>query len=238
MTASPSPTHFSALPESSSASCLHYSPLQRYPPAVTFFVAIGIVAMGLAWLLVLVVPKVYDYLKRNTVRKRHNLESLRLGEDEKPPSRIPDNRFGFEVIYSIVGLQETDPDQTKRAKVKRTRGGSYISDEFPLEVHKYGGTTYVVGYVSRAHKSVIERDEAGSIELWMRPVLTKGARSVAEVALPRIVSEKSLGLGVWGGACRGSPWNLELKLKSSSGALDTSGPSGQSEGSAGSSSVE
>jgi hypothetical protein len=157
-------------------------------------IAVGVVA--LLWLLIVSSPKIYEWRLRKGERKIHDLQRLRRDEEERSPSQIRDNQYGFEVIFATHGLKERDPDPNNWARIKRTRGsGSYVDHGFPLEVHKYQGTTYIVGFVSDDHKRVVEGNDTGIITLWMRPRWS--ARNVAEVPLTRITEEGSRGLGTW-----------------------------------------
>jgi len=114
------------------------------------------------------------------------------------------------VIYSIQGLRESDPNENKWARIKKSSGTSQpVATQFPLEVHGYNGNTFLVGYISKFAKSILDGTESGEIILWMRRSRKKGRRAtvLVEIPLSRIKDEGSRGLGTWK-----SPYHLFLQL--------------------------
>jgi hypothetical protein len=167
--------------------------------------AIVLSAGATIWLLIVSSPRVYDWYKRRQLRDQLDLRKLSKLEQEKPPSDITDGQYGFDVIYSVHGLKELDPDRNKWARVKRARGTATYVEHYPLEVHRRNGATYVVGFVNASHKRLVNSGASGTITLWMRPL--RRANISIEVPLDRIEWEGSRGDGTWR-----NPWYLELVL--------------------------
>src|ERR1700722_9683207 len=151
-------------------------PRQPRPWTVGAAAFVGFAA--LLALLITLAPKAVEWFQRHRLRKLHGLNQKALDGPELPPSRLhPSSWFGYEVIYSIQGLRESDPNENKWARIKKSSGTSQpVATQFPLEVHGYNGNTFLVGYISKFAKSILDGTESGEIILWMRRSRTKGRR--------------------------------------------------------------
>lgn len=140
-------------------------------------------------------------------RARRASRKLRLvagDEADLSPAKLLDGVYGYEEIFSVAGLRSDE------AKIKpdRTKPDGY---PYPLEIHKFNGEAWLVGYVSPRYKLLAENaTEAGELSLWMRRT---GANNVlVEIPLSRVNGDpKSLGDRSWDSSAK-NIFRLVLKL--------------------------
>jgi hypothetical protein len=160
----------------------------------------SIVISGLATIVVIVAiysPTLrYFYrngreeLERRTLRKRRSLRLVALEEMEQAPTALPDGVYGFEEIFAVAGLRADGP-HANEARIKPDRRKAN-GEPYPLEVHKYAGETWLVGYVEPDQRALAwDTKSVGQVTLWMRR--TDRATALVPVALLRVGPEKSLG---------------------------------------------
>jgi hypothetical protein len=175
------------------------------PSGFVIGAAIVLGVLAALWLVVMSSPRVYEWRKRRQLRERLGLERLDKLQQENSPSEIANGQYGFDVIYSVHGLKELDPDPNNWARLKRARGTATYVGRYPLEIHRRDGKTYLVGFVSDDDKRLLDGTSGGEVKLWMRPLWR--AKTAVEVALERVEREGSRGDGTWR-----NPWRLELLL--------------------------
>jgi hypothetical protein len=123
-------------------------------------------SVTLALIVLLYLPELRRFYRdtreerqRRTRRKQHNLRLVEGDEADLSPALLPDGVFGYEEIFSVSGLRDgrarIKPDRTKPEGVP-----------YPLELHKFEGDTWLVGYVSAKDRDKIHR--GGELNLWMR----------------------------------------------------------------------
>jgi hypothetical protein len=118
---------------------------------------------------------------RARLRRSHALRPLATDEVDSPPGALPSGVFGFEEIFASKGLLGGQA----RLKADGSR--------YPMEVHKFLGEVYVVGFVSDSDLRSLNSDRRGEITLWMRR--QRDARALVEVPTSRVADERSLGDG-------------------------------------------
>jgi hypothetical protein len=140
-------------------------------------------------------------------RARRASRKLRLvtgDEADLSPAELSDRVYGYEEIFSVAGLRSGE------AKIKpdRTRPEGY---PYPLEIHKFDGEAWLVGYVSPRYKLLAENpSEAGELSLWMRR--TKANNVLVEIPLSRVNGDpKSLGDRSWDSSAK-NIFRLVLEL--------------------------
>ena len=95
--------------------------------------------------------------ERRALRRFRKLRVVAGSETDLSPHELPDGIYGFEVVFAVAGIR------SGRARIKPD-GTNPVGVPYPLEVHKFDGETWLVGYVSR--DVTVSGD--GEIELWMR----------------------------------------------------------------------
>jgi hypothetical protein len=140
---------------------------------VVLIVAIYVPTMrGFYW-------NIREELQRQSRRKAHNLRNVAGDEADSSPQDLPDGVYGYEEIFSVMGLRSGDA----RLKPDRTNTVGY---PYPLEVHKFSNDTWLVGYVSREEKQLVDNaTETGQLSLSMRRTKTKGI--LVEIPLSRVI---------------------------------------------------
>lgn len=154
----------------------------------------------LVLILVLYVPTMQRFYRNSREdlqrRERRRLRHLRIvvGEEaDAAPLDLPDGVYGYEEISSVAGLR------SGHAKIKpdRARPDGF---PYPLEIHKYDGEPWLLGYVSHNDKGLAENaSEAGQLTLWMRR--TKANEVLVGIPLGRLIDDgQSLGDRSWDSA--------------------------------------
>jgi hypothetical protein len=148
-------------------------------------------------IVVLYVPALHEFYRvgreqfqRWSLQKRRGLRLVRNNEADTPPSRLPDKVYGYEEIFAVAGLRSWGA-HADAARIKPDRTNKDGSP-YPLEVHKFDGETWLVGYVAPQSRALAETaTESGELILWMRR--TKANHALVEIPLGRVTEEKSLG---------------------------------------------
>jgi hypothetical protein len=131
-----------------------------------------------------------EELERRGLRNRRHLKRVALNEMEQPPSALPDGVYGFDEIFAVAGMRPGGP-KANEARIKPDRRKPN-GDPYPLEVHKYAGETWLVGYVEPDRRSLAENPTStGGLTLWMRR--TDRATELVPVPLSRVGPETSRG---------------------------------------------
>jgi hypothetical protein len=160
----------------------------------------SIVILGLATIVLIVAiysPTLRSFyrngreeLQRRALRRRRSLRLVALNEMEHPPATLPDGVYGFEEIFAVDGLRSDGPNANKSRIKPDPRKAN--GDPYPLEVHKYAGQTWLVGYIDPDQRVLaVDPDSVGQVILWMRR--TDQANVLVPVPLSRVGPEESLG---------------------------------------------
>lgn len=132
--------------------------------------------------------------ERADLRAAHGLRLVHgADETERAPRDVPDGVCGYEEIFAVAGLKNGE------ARLKPDR------NPYPLEVHKFEGETYVVGYCSPTANNSLSSDAECRLTLWMRR--QNPADVLVEVPISRVTGEQSLGTGT-----RRNAFRLDLTL--------------------------
>jgi hypothetical protein len=119
--------------------------------------------------------------QRKARRAKRKLRLVAGEEADNPPAELDDRVYGYEVIFSVKGLRSGEA----RLKPDRTTDDGR---PYPLEIHKFDGEVWLVGYVSPRDKVVAEdAAQAGDLSLWMRR--TRAHAVLVEIPLSRIDGE-------------------------------------------------
>jgi hypothetical protein len=142
--------------------------------------------------------------QRMTRRAGRRLRLVAGDEADESPSQLPDGVYGYEEIFSVHGLK------SDKAKIKPDRTRPEGSP-YPLEIHKFDGELWLVGYVARQDRPLAEdAAEAGELILWMRRTASKD--KLVEIPLSRVFEDRSLGDRSWDSSAK-NLFRLVLELK-------------------------
>lgn len=139
--------------------------------------------------------------ERRKLRRARRLRVVSGVEADMSPYELPDGVFGYEVIFAVAGLRSG----TARIKPDRTNPEGY---PYPLEVHKFNGETWLVGYIA----ANVTEDQDGYIDLWMR----RKTRSdqLVEISLARLEDDgESRGDRSWDSSAK-NIFRLKLNARS------------------------
>ena len=157
-----------------------------------------------------------EELERRSLRSRGGEKLTLVSGDQVdlPPSRLPDGVYGYEEIFGVSGLRSSgEHADAARIKPDRTNPNGF---PYPLEVHKFNGETWLVGYVAPQFESLAKTEtETGPLSLWMRR--TKVNHVLVEIQLSRVdPGEKSLGDRSWDSSAK-NIFRLVLQLSAKAG---------------------
>ena len=175
-------------------------------PAVIVVVAV----LFLLAMFGLFVPPAYrwwvEQRPRAKSRRHQQLRLVRGAEAGKPPSKLDDGVYGYEEIFAVKGMKIGDDSPAKLKPNPFAPDGH----AYPIEVHRHGGETYLVGYVSASDATLLESGAACRVTLWMRRQMgaPTRARWLVEVPLSRITDDRCDGDGSEGSGA----FRLELDL--------------------------
>lgn len=99
--------------------------------------------------------------ERAKSREAKGLHLIDETQIEKHPQELPDGVYGYEELYALHGLLGTE------AKLHSERWKPN-GLPYPLEVRRYAGDTYLVGYVDVADRQKLEGAADAEIHLRMR----------------------------------------------------------------------
>lgn len=146
--------------------------------------------------------------QRDALRASRKLRLVAGDEADLSPTRLPDAVYGYEEIFSVAGLRSVGPyANAARIKPDRTNPEGY---PYPLEVHKFDGEAWLVGYVSPLYKPLADNaTEAGELSLWMRRTAANSV--LVAIPLSRVNNDKSLGDRSWDSSAK-NIFRLVLEL--------------------------
>ena len=152
---------------------------------------LGFVLLTLLIFVPALVASYPDWVEERQRGRLRKLRHLRVVEGEisnQPPSKLPNDVYGFEEVFAFSGLKDG-----VRAKVKPD---THAPDghQYPIEVHKLDDETFAVGYLSEQDHEVFLTMEPGRrVTLWLRR--QDDASTLVEVPLSRWREEASDGDG-------------------------------------------
>ena len=138
--------------------------------------------------------------ERWALRRSHGLRVVAGSEADLSPQQLPNGTFGFEEIFAVSGIR------SGRARIKPDQANPE-GIPCPLEVHKFDGETWLVGYASKD----VAVDGSGEVELWMR----RRSRSdrIIEISVSRLEDDgESRGDRSWDSSAK-NIFRLRLNLK-------------------------
>jgi len=140
-------------------------------------------------------------MPRARLRREHKLRRIVGNETYMHPSALPNGIYCYEEVFAMSGLR----GDRARGKPRRVNRDGHT---YPIEIHRYGDESYVVGWVSEADKQAMHGSTSARITLWMRRQGRRVASSLVEVPVACLDSDgESRGDG-----CKGNDFRLLLDL--------------------------